>query len=246
MNFLVPYIIGCEPFLLNHWFADNGFTAKTTKMLCSSLLRLVVASSIHLPQSRFNHAQVRSSRIIFCISYLVDLLSTKWCSHIEQKVTMLREAIIRNQIALKFCVLSLVTTTAVLLAFLSAPSLTLNQVSAQITPSITPVPADLRIGYMAQDSADPVQNSTSANITQLATVLPVANQPITPASYTPLVEETEDSDSASSEDDDYDSASSSSDNDNGDDSDNDNGDDDGDGGGSFAFAGGGGAFAFAG
>ena len=224
-------------------------------MLCSSLLRWVVASSIHLSQSRFNHSQIdgeRSSRIILCNSYLVDLLSTKWCSHLVQKVTMLREAIIQNEMPLKFCVLSLVTATAMLLTFLSVPSLELNQLSAQITPSFTPEPADFRIGFMAQDLADPVQNSTSANITQLAAVLPVVNQPITPASYTPVIEETEDPDSASSKDDDEDSASSDndngddSDNDNGDDSDNDNGDDDGDGGGAFASAGGGGAFAFAG
>jgi type IV secretory pathway VirB10-like protein len=141
---------------------------------------------------------------------------------------MLREAIIQNEMPLKFCVLSLVTATAMLLTFLSVPSLALNQLSAQITPSFNPEPADFRIGFMAQDSADPVQNGTSANITQLATVLPVANQPITPASYTPVIEETENSDSASSKDDDDNSASSSSDNDdgddNGDDSDNDSGD----------------------
>jgi hypothetical protein len=170
---------------------------------------------------------------------------------------MLRGAIIQNEMPLKFCVLSLVTATAMLLTFLSVPSLELNQLSAQITPPFTPEPADFRIGFGAQDSADPVQNSTSANITQLATVIPAANQPITLASYTPVIDETEDSDSASSKDDYEDSASSISDNDNGDDSDNDNGedtdndsdndsDDDGDGGGSFAFAGGGGAFAFAG
>ncbi len=173
---------------------------------------------------------------------------------------MLREAIIQNEMPLKFCVLSLVTVTAMLLTFLSVPSLELNQLSAQITPSFTLEPADFRIGFMAQDLADPVQNSPSANITQLDAVLPVVNQPITPASYTPVIEETEDADSASSKDDDEDSASSDndngddsdndngddSDNDNGDDSDNDNGDDDGDGGGAFASAGGGGAFAFAG
>ncbi len=165
---------------------------------------------------------------------------------------MLREAIIQNEMPLKFCVLSLVTATAMLLTFLSVPSLELNQLSAQITPSFTLEPADFRIGSMAQDLVDPVQNSTSANITQLDAVLPVVNQPITPASYTPVIEETEDADSVSSKDDDEDSASSDndngddSDNDNGDDSDNDNGDDDGDGGGSFEFAGGGGAFAFAG
>ena len=93
-------------------------------MLCSSLLRLLYRSSIHLSQSRFKHTQIdgeRSSRIILCNPYLVDLLSTKWCLSCSQKVTMLREAIIQNEMALKFCVLSLVTATAILLAFLSVP-----------------------------------------------------------------------------------------------------------------------------
>ena len=143
-------------------------------------------------------------------------------------------------------------------------SQTPSQVSAQITPSSTLESQDTEIGFIAQDPADPVQNSTSANITQLATILPAASQPITPASFTPVSEVTEDSgDSASSngDDDDSDSSSSGSDNDNNDDNDNGDGDNDngdgdndngdgdsneGDGGGNSAFAGGGGAFAFAG
>ncbi len=61
---------------------------------------------------------------------------------------------------------------------------------------------------MAQDSANPVQNSTTANITQLATILPTIDQPITPASFIPMSEETDDSDdssSSSNDDDDDDS-----------------------------------------
>ncbi|MGH9977126.1 MAG: hypothetical protein ACRD8Z_15020 [Nitrososphaeraceae archaeon] len=187
----------------------------------------------------------------------------------------LKAAILQNEMALKFSVISLVTATAVLLAFLSAPSQAPSYASAQITPAFSPEPSDFRIGFMTQESAYPIQNSTNANITQLATVLPVASQPITPASITPVSEETGAADSVSSENDDDNSVSSSSDNDNdGDNSDNsddsndDNSDDsddsnngnsdvdddendedddgDGDGGGSFAFAGGGGAFAFAG
>ena len=159
--------------------------------------------------------------------------------------------------------MGIVAATSVLLAFISVPSQTPSQVSAQITPSSALGSQDTEIGFIAQDPADPVQNSTSANITQLATILPASSQPITPASFTPVSEVTEDSgDSASSngDDDDSDSSSSGSDNDNNDDngngngngngdSDNDNGDgdsDEGDGGGSSAFAGGGGAFAFAG
>jgi type IV secretory pathway VirB10-like protein len=185
----------------------------------------------------------------------------------------LKAAIIQDQMTLNFYGLSLFTAIAVLLAFLSVPPLTSSHVLAQITPSFSSGPSDFRIGSMTQESAYPVQNSTNANITQLATVLPVANQPITPASFTPVSEETEESDSASTEDDDDETVSSSdndndsdssddsddSSNDNSDDSDdsnNDGGDDededddgdddDGDGGGAFAFAGGGGAFAFAG
>jgi len=129
-------------------------------------------------------------------------------------VTTLKAAIIQDQMTLNFYGLSLFTAIAVLLAFLSVPPLTSSHVLAQITPSISSGPSDFRIGSMTQESAYPVQNSTNANITQLATVLPVANQPITPASFTPVSEETEESDSASTENDDDETVSSSSDNDN--------------------------------
>ena len=172
-------------------------------------------------------------------------------------MSKLKQAIIRNQMTLKLCMMGIVAATSVLLAFMSVLSQTPSQVSAQITPSSTLDSQDTEIGFIAQDPADPVQNSTSANITQLATILPAASQPITPASFTPVSEATEDSGDSNGDDDESDSSSSSgSDNDNSDDNgdgdaDNDNGDgdgdsDDGDGGGSNAFAGGGGAFAFAG
>jgi hypothetical protein len=167
---------------------------------------------------------------------------------------MLKEPIIHNQIALKFSVMGIVAATAVLLAFLSVPSMMPGQVSAQITPSGTPEPSNAGIGFMAQDSADPVQNSTSANITQLATIPPTANQPITPAALTPVSEVSDESDDSSSSNDDESDDSSSSNDDESDDSsssddsdDDSDGDSDGDGdGGSSAFAGGGGAFASAG
>ena len=54
---------------------------------------------------------------------------------------------------------------------------------------------------MMEAPVDPVQNSTASNITQLATVPPTENQPITPASLTPVVEESDESDSGSSNDD---------------------------------------------
>lgn len=214
-------------------------------MLYSCLLRLLVSHSLCLSQFRFKYSLIhgwRSYRIILYNSYLVDLLSTKWSYHV--KVTMLKQAIIQNQIALKYYVLSIVAATPVLLAFLSVPCLVPGQALAQITPSLASESTNGGLGFMAQDSANPVQNSTSANITQLATIPPAANLPITPSSFTPVIEETKDSDDSTSSNDDDDESDSSSDSD--DDDDNDNGDNDGDGGGSSAFTGGGGAFAFAG
>jgi hypothetical protein len=166
-------------------------------------------------------------------------------------VTTLKDATIQDQL-LKFSMMSIVAVTAVVLALLIVPEIVPGQVSAQITPSSNAEPSNAGIGFMAQNSADPVQNSTSANITQLATIFPAANQPITPATFTPVSEPTGDSDDSSSSNDDDESDSSSNDNDsdnsdNSDDSDDsDDSDNDGDGGGSSASAGGGGAFAFAG
>src|SRR5688572_27916951 len=141
-----------------------------------------------------------------------------------------------------------VAITAVLLAFLSVPSQVPDHVSAQIIPSTTLDSSGPGIGFMTGDSAATVQNSTSANITQLATIPPTSSQPITPASFTPVSEEPvddESDDSTSSTDDDEDESDGSSGDDDGDDSE-DNGNDDGDGGDSSASAGGGGAFASAG
>jgi hypothetical protein len=185
-----------------------------------------------------------SSRIILHNSYLVNLLSTKWPYHVVYKVTSLK-AINQDKVTVKICMMGFVAVTAVLLAFLSIPSQVPGQLSAQITPSLTLESSDPGIGFMAQDSAASVQNSTGANITQLATIIPTVSQPITPASFTPVSEEADDdeSDDSSSSNDDDESDSSSGDDDNNDDSD-DNGDDDGDGGvicdsacgcGSFAF-----------
>ncbi|MGB8643160.1 MAG: hypothetical protein WCD28_12835, partial [Nitrososphaeraceae archaeon] len=161
------------------------------------------------------------------------------------KVTSLKQAINQDKVTVKICMMGFVAVTAVLLAFLSIPSQVPGQLSAQITPSLTLESSDPGIGFMAQDSEAPVQNSTGANITQLATIIPTVSQPITPASFTPVSEEADDDESDDSSNDDDESDSSSGDDDNSDDSD-DNGDDDGDGGGSSASAGGGGAFAFAG
>ena len=193
-----------------------------------------------------------SSRIILHNSYLVNLLSTKWPYNVVNKVSSLKQAINQDKVTVKIGMMGFVAVTAVLLAFLSIPSQVPGQLSAQITPSLTLESSDPGIGFMAQDSPAPIQNSTGANITQLATIIPTVSQPITPASFTPVSEEVDDdeSDDSSSSNDDDESDSSSGDDDN--DNDNDNGDDDGDGdgdgdgGGSSASAGGGGAFAFAG
>jgi hypothetical protein len=217
---------------------NNGFTEKITKLLGSSLPRLIIPYPIRLSQFRSNHIQIlgeRSSSIIFYSSHLVDLLSTKRCSNVAPRVTALKVAIIQNQMAIKFSVISLVAATAILLALLSGPLQEPSHVLAQITPTLSPESSAIGVGFMTQEPANPVQNSTNANITQLATILPVANQPITPASFTPVSDVTEESDTTSIQNDDDDSGDSSSDNDNdsedSDDSDdsadsnNDNGDD---------------------
>jgi hypothetical protein len=157
-------------------------------------------------------------------------------------VTSLKQVIIQDKETVKICMMGFVAITAVLLAFLSIPSQVPGHVSAQIIPSTTLDSSGPGIGFMTEDSAATVQNSTSANITQLATI----SQPITPASFTPVSEEPvddESDDSTSSTDDDKSDGNSGDDDD--DDSE-DNGDDDGDGGGNSASAGGGGAFASAG
>jgi hypothetical protein len=135
---------------------------------------------------------------------------------------------------------------AVLLATTSALLNVANQVSAQITPSASSVN---ELGFMAQNTTDPVQNTTAANITQLATVLPTVDQPIAPTSFAPVSEESDESTSSSDDDDDDDSNSDNSHDDSGNDDDGDddddgggNDDDDGDGrsasaGGAFASAG---------
>ena len=193
-----------------------------------------------------------SSRIILHNSYLVNLLSTKWPYNVVNIVSSLKQAINQDKVTVKIGMMGFVAVTAVLLAFLSIPSQVPGQLSAQITPSSTLKSSNPEIGFMVQDSAAPIQNSTGANITQLATIIPTVSQPITPASFTPVSEEVDDDESddssSSSDDDESDSSSGDDDNDNDNDNDNDSGDDDGDGdgGGSSASAGGGGAFAFAG
>lgn len=100
------------------------------------------------------------------------------------------------------------------------------------------------LGFVAQNTTDPVQNSTAANVTQLATVVPTFDQPIAPTSFAPVIEESDESTSSTNNDDDDDSNSdNNSKDDSGDDDDDD--DDSGDGnGGRSASAGG--AFASAG
>jgi hypothetical protein len=167
-------------------------------------------------------------------------------------VITLNRVTTKNQRTFEFSAtgIGIIVATAVLLAFITVPELIPSQVSAQIIPTLNPDTSNAGIGSMAQDLADPVQNGTSANITQLATIPAAASQPITPSTFTPLSEETGDSGGSFSNDDD-DESDSGSDNES-DDSDDDNesddsDDDNDDGDGAFAIAGGGrGAFAFAG
>lgn len=154
----------------------------------------------------------------------------------------LDSAAAQNQRTFKFSAIGIgiVVSAAVLLSFISIHELTPSQVSAQIIPTLNPEISMGGIGFTVQDSTDPVQNGTNANITQLATIPAAANQPITPSTFTPVSEDTGDSDDSASNDDDDDESDNDSDNDS------DDGDDSNDDGGSSAFAGGGGAIAFAG
>lgn len=160
-----------------------------------------------------------------------------------------------------------VAVSSVLLASWAATSYIPGPASAQITPStLTPdtstsppfsvLPkslqsADTGIEFMPQSTASPVQNSTTTNITQLATIPPTVSQPITPSSL-PISENSDDSNNSGDGDDE--NNSNNNDNDDDDRADNDGDDDDdsddddggGNGDGSVAIAGGGGAFAFAG
>ena len=103
-----------------------------------------------------------------------------------------------------------------------------NQASAQITPSPPTLDSTgIELGFMAQNTTDPAQNSTVANITQLATVLPAVDQPVTPASFAPVNEESDESTSSSDDDDDDEDNDGSSDSSNDDDSSSDDDDDNG-------------------
>ena len=152
----------------------------------------------------------------------------------------LDSAAAQNQRTFKFSAIgiSITVSAAVLLSFISIPELTPSQVSAQIIPTLNPEISNGGLGFTVQDSTDPVQNGTNANITQLATIPAAANQPITPSTFTPVSEDTGDSerpvseDSASTDDDDDDESDNDSDNDS------DDGDDSNDDGDSSAFAGG--------
>ena len=164
---------------------------------------------------------------------------------------------ISGYLTLKTC-MSFVAVAAAFL-FVSTPAVSFEPgpAWAQITPStLTPdlsdtaslgpqssvlpeiLPESSGIGFVAQDTADPIQNNTASNITQLATVPSTVNQPIAPASLTPVVEESDESSSSSggSGGDDEDENDGNDGNDGGDGGDGDGGDggdgdgDDGDGG----------------
>lgn len=178
----------------------------------------------------------------------------------------------RDMIEKAYVMSFVVAVSSVLLASLAAISYIPGPASAQIVPStsmpdssanpqssVLPKslqPADSGVESMPHPAS--VQNSTTTNITQLATVLPTVNQPITPSSIVPISEDSDDSDDSRDDGDENNSGSNddSSNDDSGnddsgdddsDDDDSDNNDDgDGDEGGSVAVAGGGGAFAFAG
>ena len=159
-------------------------------------------------------------------------------------MTVLKETIVRNRMSSISSVVAMAFAIAVLIAF-NTP----GQVLAQLTPSLTSGPPDTEIEFIGQNSTYPVQNSTGANITQLAT-LPATGSPIIPASFAPTSEV---SDNSNDNDNDNGDDGKDNDHDNGDDGndndhDHDNGDDGNDndrgrGSSSSASAGGGRAFA---
>jgi type IV secretory pathway VirB10-like protein len=134
--------------------------------------------------------------------------------------------------------------TAVLIAITSTLLHIPNQASAQITPAPSILDSSVDgLEFVAQNTTDPLQNSTAANITQLATILPTVDQPVTPASFAPVTEESDESTSSSDEDDDddeNDDSNNNSDDDNGEDDDDDDDSGNGNGGSSVSV---GGAFA---
>lgn len=151
------------------------------------------------------------------------------------KVVILKLTKIQTQMTLKtrmiFVIAVLIVATASILLYIP------NQASAQITPSPPTLDSTgIELGFMAQNTTDPAQNSTVANITQLATVLPAVDQSVTPASFAPVNEESDESTSSSDDDDDDEDNDGSSDSSNDDDSSSD--DDDDNGGSSSASAGG--------
>ena len=116
-----------------------------------------------------------------------------------------------------------IIVTAILLAATSALLYVPNQMSAQITPSESALDSSANgLGFVAQNTTDPVQNSTAANVTQLATVVPTV-EPIAPTSFVPVSGESDESTRSSNNDDDDDS---NSDNNSDDDSGGGGGDDD--------------------
>jgi hypothetical protein len=141
------------------------------------------------------------------------------------------KTVIWSQIFSSIYMMGFVAVTATLLVTMSIFAYLPNQTFAQITPSNF---QSSNIGLMGQDSADPIQNTTASNITQLATVSPTTSQPIAPASLTPVVEESDESSSTNDDDEnDGNDGDDSGDDDSGDDDsgDDDSGDDDsGDGG----------------
>lgn len=171
-------------------------------------------------------------------------------------VLTLKLANIQRKEILTTCVMCSVAAAAILLAATLIPT---YEASAQIIPSgplSSLLPENLFQSsgrLLSQDAADLAQNSTTtANITQLGTVLPIADQPPITPPITAVDKASDESDETSSSNDDDDENNSSSSNDNDDDDtgnddsdDDDSGDDnnDGDGGSSAAS---GGAFAIAG
>ena len=110
--------------------------------------------------------------------------------------------------------MGIVAATSVLLSLQAS-----SPVAAQVIPAPTSAPTNTGIDLIGQNLTEPLQNSTTANITQLATVL--NPQPIQPAAFTPVSESASDNDDDSNDSNDDDHDSNNNDNDDNDDDDDD-------------------------
>jgi hypothetical protein len=223
------------------------------RWLLSNMIIFLVCKNVYVGNQHGNGHHLLN--IIYYILVL-KLISLKQRDMIEKTYMMSFVVAVSSVLLASLAVISYIPgpASAQIVPSTSMPDSSANPQSSVLPKSLQP--ADSGIESMPHLAS--VQNSTTTNITQLATVLPtVPDQPITPSSIVPISEDSDDSDDSrndsdennSSDDGDENNSGSnddSGDDDSGDDDSDNNDDGDGDEGGSVAVAGGGGAFAFAG